>query len=252
MTKILFIFSCFLMPLISIDTPSFKEQQLAYDRVFQAYKDKAEDAYVKLKEAGIDRQNFELFIRGFKFEEDLEVWAKNKGDNRYKLVTTYKFCQNIGQLGPKRKEGDKQIPEGIYSLSKFNPNSDFFLSLQVDYPNKSDQILSNRYAPGGLIFIHGGCETIGCIPITDNFIKELYVLCVEARSNGQESIPIHLFPTRLNQENFQLLSNQFQDKKLLDFWSQLKKGYSYFEKNLKIPEVVIQSDGAYHFFDKKI
>ena len=252
MTKILFIFTFFFMPLINADSPSFKDQQLAYDRVFQAYKDKAEDAYLKLKKAGIDRQNFDIFIRGFKFEEDLEVWAKNKEDDQYKLVTTYKFCQNIGQLGPKRKEGDKQIPEGIYMLSKFNPNSNFFLSLQVNYPNESDQILSNRYAPGGLIFIHGGCETIGCIPITDSFIKELYVLCVEARNNGQESIPIHLFPTRLNQENFQLLSDQYDDKKLINFWSQLKKGYSYFEKNRKIPWVVVQPDGAYHFFEEKI
>ena len=129
------------MPLINADSPSFKDQQLAYDRVFQAYKDKAEDANQKLKEAGIDRQNFEIFIRGFKFEEDLEVWAKNKEDDQYKLVTTYKFCQNIGQLGPKRKEGDKQIPEGVYSIIKFNPKSDFFLSLQVNYPNESDRIL---------------------------------------------------------------------------------------------------------------
>jgi murein L,D-transpeptidase YafK len=175
--------------------------------------------------------------------------AKNKEDNRYKLVTTYKFCQNIGQLGPKRREGDKQIPEGIYSISKFNPNSDFFLSLKIDYPNKSDQVLSHQSYPGGLIFIHGGCETIGCIPITDGFIKELYVLCVDAKNNGQDMIPVHLFPARLSQENFNLLSKQYSDRKLLDFWAQLKKGYSLFEKNKKIPRTIIQPNGAYNFFE---
>ncbi|MDG1724683.1 MAG: hypothetical protein P8I11_03235 [Bacteroidia bacterium] len=238
------------MSIIQSPTPSFKEEQLKYDRVFQAYKDKSEDVYAKLKKVGIHRQKFEIFIRGFKFEEDLEVWAKNFDEDHYKLVTTYNFCQNVGELGPKRVEGDKQIPEGIYSISKFNPNSDFFLSLKIDYPNKSDRLLSDHFYPGGLIFIHGGCETIGCIPITNNFIKELYILCVEAKNNGQESIPIHLFPARLTLENFQLLSEQYSDKKLLNFWAQLKLGYSLFEKNRKIPEVFIYSNGAYDFGEK--
>jgi murein L,D-transpeptidase YafK len=77
-------------------------------------------------------------------------------------------------------------------------------------------------------------------------------LCVEARNNGQDMIPVHLFPTRLNQENFQLLSDQYDDKKLIDFWSQLKKGYTYFEKNKKIPRVIVHPDGAYQFFEEKI
>lgn len=238
------------MSLIQSGSPSFKDEQLKYDRVFQAYKDKSEDVYAKLKRVGIHQQNFEIFIRGFKFEEDLEVWAKNIDEEYYKLVTTYKFCKNVGELGPKRREGDKQIPEGIYSISKFNPNSDFFLSLKIDYPNKSDRVLSDQSYPGGLIFIHGGCETIGCIPITNSFIKELYILCVEAKNNGQESIPVHLFPARLTQENFQLLSEQYPDKKLLNFWAQLKLGYFLFEKNRKIPEVFIHSNGAYDFVEK--
>lgn len=249
MLKLLFIFLLSFISLITSKDSSFKDQQLANDRVFQAYKEKAEDAYKKLKEAGINRQDYELFIRGFKFEEDLEVWAKNRHEEQFQLVTTYKFCQNVGHLGPKRREGDKQIPEGIYSISKFNPNSDFFLSLKIDYPNKSDQVLSHQSYPGGLIFIHGGCETIGCIPITDGFIKELYVLCVDAKNNGQDMIPVHLFPTRLSQENFNLLSEQYSDQKLLDFWAQLKKGYSLFEKNKKIPRTVIQPNGAYNFFE---
>jgi murein L,D-transpeptidase YafK len=75
-------------------------------------------------------------------------------------------------------------------------------------------------------------------------------LCVEAKNNGQESIPVHLFPARLTHENFQLLSEQYPDKKLLNFWAQLKLGYFFFEKNRKIPEVFIHSNGAYDFVEK--
>ena len=116
---------------------SFKESQLKHSRVFEAYENKGADAISKLKAVGVDPANCDVLIRGFKFEEDLEVWAKNAEDSVFSLVTTYKFCENIGELGPKRREGDKQIPEGMYTLSKFNHASDFFLSLKVDYPNKS-------------------------------------------------------------------------------------------------------------------
>ncbi|MGB0851021.1 MAG: L,D-transpeptidase family protein, partial [Bacteroidia bacterium] len=163
---------------------SFKEQQLEYYRVEHAYRDAGEEAFARLRAANIDVDSFDLFIRAFKFEEDLEVWAKNKTDSSFSLVTSYKFCSNVGDLGPKRKEGDKQIPEGFYSLSEFNHNSVYFLSLKVDYPNASDSILSDQRSPGGMIFIHGGCRTIGCIPITDRWIKELYVYAVEAKNGG--------------------------------------------------------------------
>ena len=249
MLQFFLVFLIFILSFVQVNELSFRDQQLMYDRVFVAYQEKSEDVYSKLKKVGIQRDDFEVFIRGFKFEEDLEVWAKNRDEHEYRLVTTYKFCQNIGDLGPKRKEGDKQIPEGVYSLSNFNPNSDFFLSLQVDYPNTSDRILSDPRYPGGLIFIHGGCETIGCIPITDNFIKELYIICVEAKNNGQKDIPIHLFPARLTDENFTLLKNQCNDQVVVDFWNQLKIGFQLFEDNKIIPRTIINSKGDYLFFE---
>lgn len=131
--------------------PGFKDIQLEHYTVFQAYKDKAEEAYAKLKAQDIDHFNCQVFIRAFKFEEDVEVWAKNIQDSTYKLITTYKFCNNVGELGPKRKEGDMQIPEGFYSLSKFNPTSVYFLSLKIDYPNESDVVFADKRNPGGMI-----------------------------------------------------------------------------------------------------
>ena len=226
---------------------SFKDSQMQHYTVFEAYRDKGEDVYAKLKAAGINRDSFDIFIRSFKFEEDLEVWAKNRHDTAFTLVTTYKYCTNVGDLGPKRKEGDKQIPEGMYTMNKFNPTSSYFLSLKVDYPNQSDTVLSDQYSPGGMIFIHGGCNSIGCISITDEWIKELYVFCVEARNSGQGEIPIHIFPTRLTQENFTLLTKQYEDKSLHSFWRQLKNGYDLFEKNNELPEVEIDGKGQYFF-----
>ena len=229
------------------EDPTFKDRQLENYTVFEAYRDQGEEAFAKLKANDVDHFRCDILIRAFKFEEDLEVWSKNKSDSIYKLITTYKFCNNVGELGPKRKEGDKQIPEGYYTLSEFNPTSTYFLSLKVDYPNASDSVFADKYSPGGMIFIHGGCNSIGCIPITDKWIKELYVFGVEAVNGGQEDIPIHIFPTRLTDENYTLLKKQFSDTKLHDFWGQLKKGYDLFEEGKELPVFSVSESGEYLF-----
>ena len=229
------------------EAPSFKDAQLKHYTVFQAYRDNAEVAYAKLKAQDVSHFNCDLLLRAFKFEEDLEVWAKNKDESVYKLITTYKFCNNVGELGPKRKEGDKQIPEGYYQISKFNPTSAYFLSLKVNYPNASDLVFADADRPGGMIFIHGGCNTIGCIPITDKWIKELYVFCVEAAAEEEYDIPIHIYPARLTDENFTLLKKQYSDTNLHDFWGQLKKGYDLFEGNNERHKVAVTTEGEYYF-----
>jgi murein L,D-transpeptidase YafK len=234
----------------STQAPSFKDMQLNYSRVFQAFRDKGELALAKLAEAGINHFDFDIYLRAFKFEEDLEVWAKNRNDSTYTLVQTYKFCSNVGTLGPKRKEGDKQIPEGIYKISQFNYASEFCLSLKVNYPNASDIVFADAQSPGGMIYIHGGCNTVGCIPITDEGIKELYVLCVEAKNSGQEEIPVHILPARLTAENFDLIKKQYGSSQLTAFWKQLKSGFDIFERTKKLPRTVISSRGDYFFFEK--
>ena len=102
----------------------------------------------------------------------MEVWIKEASKDYYVLLNTYDFCTTSGTLGPKRKEGDLQIPEGIYTINHFNPQSNFYLSLGINYPNASDKILSDPVHPGGDIYLHGNCVTIGCIPLTDDKIKE--------------------------------------------------------------------------------
>ncbi len=110
----------------------------------------------------------DILLRAYKQESELELWAKNKKDKQYTLLKTYKICASSGTLGPKRKQGDIQVPEGFYVIDRFNPVSNFYLSLGVSYPNASDKILGVKGALGGDIFIHGNCVTIGCLPISDD------------------------------------------------------------------------------------
>src|SRR5690606_4688666 len=120
-------------------------------------------------------------------------------------------------------------------INHFNPQSIFHLSLGINYPNASDKILSDKKSPGSSIYIHGDCVTIGCIPITDDKIKELYVLAVEARNNGQAKIPVHIFPARLTEENFKSLRSEYASNPvLISFWQNLRIGYDGFESTKKI------------------
>ena len=185
---------------------SFKDNQLKYSRVKQAYKDKKENMLFLLKEKKIDKNKLQIYLRAFKKEQEIELWGKNYSDSKYKLIKTYRICKVSGVLGPKRESGDLQIPEGFYHVSQFNPNSNFYLSLGINYPNKSDAILGTKGNLGNHIFIHGNCVTIGCLPITDDQIKELYLFCVETKNNEQSNIPVTIFPSKLSNTEFNRLT----------------------------------------------
>jgi murein L,D-transpeptidase YafK len=150
-------------------------------------------------------------------------------------------------LGPKRCQGDYQVPEGFYKVNVFNPYSNFHLSLGVSYPNASDKIFACKRDPGGAIMIHGNCVTIGCIPITDDKICELYVLCVEAKNSGQKEIPIHLFPARLTTANLLRIKSAQENTTIRVFWDNLQTGYNWFETNRKLPKVTVDAKGKYIF-----
>ncbi|HOX82509.1 MAG TPA: L,D-transpeptidase family protein [Chryseolinea sp.] len=226
---------------------SFKDAQLKNSRVKIAYQEKESVVKNYFKTKNLNYTGFHLFIHAFKKEEQLEVWIKEKGKEEYALLQSYPFCASSGTLGPKRKEGDLQIPEGIYYLNHFNPVSNFYLSLGVNYPNATDKILSDKNHPGGNIYIHGNCVTIGCIPLTDDKIKEVYLLAVEARNNRQEKIPVHIFPDRLDEGSIEKLESQYAPSKTtVEFWKNLQPIYQDFKASQKLKVVKVNSKGEYH------
>jgi len=224
-------------------------QQLAFPRVYQAKVEKNEIIRERFEKKGVAFPSSMIFWRVFKWNKSMELWAFHEDSQRYVLIHSYPVCEIVGDLGPKREEGDFQIPEGFYSLTILNPNSKYHLSIKVNYPNQSDQILGNTSKLGGEIYVHGGCETIGCIPMTDNMINEIYLINLYAKVNGQFEVPIHIFPTRLTTKNINKLKQEyFKDNvSLINFWMNLKTGYDYFEKKKELPTISVDSNGKYIF-----
>jgi murein L,D-transpeptidase YafK len=145
-----------------------------------------------------------------------------------------------GKLGPKRKEGDLQVPEGYYEIVDFNYHSKYVLSLGINYPNESDKILSKYSKLGGNIYIHGNCVSVGCIAMGNENIKEIFSICEIAKSKGQH-IPVHIYP--INYNNTPILSVIKNED--LKFEYNLKEGFDLFEKNKYLPFVRIDSIGQY-------
>jgi len=189
-----------------------------------------------------------LYIRSFKYDRQLEVWVKNKMNEPYKLFKTYKVCMQSGTMGPKRMEGDYQVPEGFYYINEFNPNSSYHLALGLNYPNASDRILSDAQRPGSAIYIHGNCVSTGCIPIRDAPVEELYVIAANVKMQGyQEFIPVHVFPVRYNnKKSFEYLTEQIKGNPYLkSFNKQIREVYDYFEQKKELPIIMVNQKGEY-------
>jgi murein L,D-transpeptidase YafK len=220
----------------------FKQQQLKFERVRTAYDLKWTSLEKDLQKAGFGN-GFEMIINAYKAEGKVEIWLKTAKQTSNTLFKTYNACAKSGTLGPKVVEGDLQTPEGFYSINVFNPMSLYHLSLGVDYPNAVDKARTGKgRKTGGDIYIHGDCVTIGCIPLTDDKIREVYILAVEARNNGQKDIPVNIFPFKMNASNISIFSKKYPQHAA--FWNTLKPGFDYFEKN-KMMAKVTQIGGKY-------
>jgi murein L,D-transpeptidase YafK len=188
-----------------------------------------------------------VYIRSFKYDARLEVWVKNSYKEQYKLFKTYRVCMQSGTMGPKRLQGDYQVPEGFYYINEFNPNSNYHMALGLNYPNASDRVLSDSLRPGGDIYIHGSCVSVGCIPVTDKQIEELYVITSYAKNNGQEFIPVHVFPVRYNQKkSIEYLKTSAKNNPSLEkFALQLKAVFDRFEETKQLPVFMVNKKGEY-------
>lgn len=226
---------------------SFRREQQRYARVRQASGQAQPRLEALFRKAGLDYPAREVLLRVFKLEGELELWARNDKNSPFILVQLYPVCAASGTVGPKRREGDLQVPEGFYFISAFNPWSHFHLSLRVNYPNAADRILGDRRHPGGDIFIHGSCVTIGCLPLRDGPIEEVYLAAVDARDAGQAHIPVHIFPCRLDGSWLRLERESWRRPGLMDFWRNLKEGYDLFDKTHRLPKVSVDHRGKYLF-----
>jgi murein L,D-transpeptidase YafK len=175
-----------------------------------------------------------IFVRIFKIPGTLELWM-NKGRG-YELFKSYRICNYSGFPGPKANEGDWQAPEGFYAVSaeQMNPKSAYHLAFDVGYPNEFD-LAKNR--TGGLIMVHGNCQSVGCFAMTDGRIEEIYLLAHEALKQGQERFAVHIFPFPLTPLNLK----KFSTSPWIKFWQSLEPGFTAFEQSKQVPEVTVQN-----------
>lgn len=244
---LLVLFAMLILPGCEAQT-DFRNSQLSHDRVAAAEMTKGPVVKAKLENAGLDTADLEVLFRAVKDADTLEVWGKRRTDSVFSLVAIYPVCARSGVLGPKRRQGDMQVPEGFYVIDRFNPKSRYHLSLGVSYPNDADRKKSPHPNLGGDIFIHGDCVTIGCLPLTDSLIEEVYLMALYARAAGQEAIPVYIFPFRMDEANWETYSATYAaEPELLAFWANLRTGYQLFEQDKKQLRVSIDENGNYLF-----
>jgi murein L,D-transpeptidase YafK len=174
-----------------------------------------------------------ILVRLFKEESKLEVW-KQQGTGKYALLKTYDICKWSGVLGPKIKEGDRQAPEGFYTVTpaQMNPNSSYYLSFNIGYPNKYDQAYGRT---GTHIMVHGACSSAGCYSMSDEDAGEIFALARDAFKGGQRQFQIQAYPFRMTPENIA----RHRGDPNMDFWMNLKVGYDHFEVTRQVPSVEV-------------
>lgn len=189
-------------------------------------------AQARLAKLGMTQET-PILVRIFKQEAELEIW-KQKDDGRFHLFKTYPICNYSGDLGPKLKEGDKQSPEGFYTVSpgRMNPNSKFHLSFNLGYPNAYDAAHGRT---GAHLMVHGDCSSAGCYAMTDALIEEIYAIAREAFEGGQRAFHVHAFPFRMTEKNMA----RHKGHRWYGFWQTLKDGYDAFEQTRVQPSVTV-------------
>jgi len=185
-----------------------------------------------MAEKGMSRSD-PILVRSYKKEAEMEVWKKGS-NGRYALLKTYPICRWSGQLGPKVKEGDRQAPEGFYTITpaQMNPNSAYYLSFNTGFPNAYDRSFGRT---GGDLMVHGSCSSRGCFAMTDQNIAEIYALARDALSAGQRGFQFQSYPFRMTAKN---LAQHRLDPNIA-FWKNLKEGSDTFEITRDEPRVLV-------------
>jgi murein L,D-transpeptidase YafK len=174
-----------------------------------------------------------IFIRIFKEESELEVW-KLRDDGRFYHFKTYPICNWSGDLGPKLQQGDRQAPEGFYTITReqMNPDSHYHLAVNLGFPNAYDK---SQRRTGQFLMIHGKCKSAGCYAMTDALMEEIYAIARESFLGGHDAFQVHAFPFRMTRENMA----RYAGNPAYPFWKTLKEGYDYFELTHQLPTVAV-------------
>ncbi|EKF40215.1 murein L,D-transpeptidase family protein (plasmid) [Nitratireductor rhodophyticola] len=181
-----------------------------------------------------------ILVRIFKQESELEIWKRDRS-GRYALLKAYPMCRWSGKLGPKKRDGDRQAPEGFYHVSAgmLNPNSQYYLSFNLGYPNTLEAALGYT---GEALMVHGACSSSGCFALTDEGVAEIYAVAREALKGGQGTFQVQAFPFRMTPQNMA----KYRNDPNFSFWSDLKLGYDIFEVTRRQPKVSY-CEGRYVF-----
>lgn len=172
-----------------------------------------------------------ILIRLFKQEAELEVWKQTRSGD-FALLETYPICRWSGDLGPKIREGDRQAPEGFYSITpaQMNPQSAYYLSFNMGYPNAFDKALGRT---GSQLMVHGDCSSRGCYAMTDEQISDIYALGRESFFGGQRAFQVQAYPFRMTPVNMA----KHRNNPNMPFWKMIKVGYDHFEVTHREPKV---------------
>ena len=199
----------------------------------------AQKTVSKMRDLGM-RPTDPVLVRIFKQESELEVW-KRDASGKYALMKTYPMCRWSGVLGPKKFEGDRQAPEGFYTVSagSLNPKSQYYLFFDLSYPNRLERAKGNT---GSALMVHGACSSSGCYAISDEHVADVYAVVREALKGGQQAVQVQSYPFRMTPENLADHNNNPN----FDFWMDLKAGYDRFEV-LRQPPRVQFCGGRYRF-----
>lgn len=170
-----------------------------------------------------------MVVRVYKQNSELEVWKRTRSGD-YALFKTYPICKWSGELGPKIREGDYQSPEGFYDVTPalMNPRSAYWLSFNVGFPNKFDQVWGRT---GTNLMVHGDCKSVGCFAMTDEGIKEIYALARESFRGGNRSFQLQLLPFRMTDANMALNATSPH----APFWRNLRQGTDMFDATRRPP-----------------
>ncbi len=200
------------------------------DLALRAEKPLPEKIVTKMKAKGMTRTS-PIMVRIFKEEGVLEVW-KQKNNGKYDQIATYEICKWSGKLGPKFIEGDRQAPEGFYTVrpTQMNPQSQYYLAFNIGFPNAYDKANGRT---GQHLMVHGACSSSGCYSMTDESVAEIYAFGRDAFKGGQRDFQIQAFPFRMTAANMA----RYKSDPNYAFWKMLKQGYDAFETTKKPPKV---------------